>query len=55
EMSHMIKGQCWMLDPYGRVGKLNVHSLFEEMTAALQTTEKTSHSQVEEQDTLIMQ
>ncbi|MDT2692324.1 ATP-binding protein, partial [Enterococcus gallinarum] len=25
EMSHMIKGQCWMLDPYGRVGKLNVH------------------------------
>ena len=40
EMSHMIKGQCWMLDPYGRVGKLNVHSLFEEMTAALQTTEK---------------
>ena len=29
-----------MLDPYGRVGKLNVHSLFEEMTAALQTTEK---------------
>ena len=33
-----------MLDPYGRVGKLNVHSLFEEMTAALQTTENKSLS-----------
>ena len=45
----MIKGQCRMRDIYGRVGKLNVHSLFEEFTEALKTTEKTSNSEAEEQ------
>ena len=49
EMKRMIKGQCWMRDIYGRVGKLNVHSLFEEFTEALKTTEKTSNSEAEEQ------
>ncbi|MGT9066396.1 ATP-binding protein, partial [Enterococcus faecalis] len=48
EMRHMIKGQCWMRDPYGRVGKLNVHSPFEEVTKSLQTTIKTSNSEAEE-------
>lgn len=51
EMKRMIKGQCWMRDIYGRVGKLNVHSLFEEFTEALRTTEKTSNSAAEEQVT----
>ncbi|EGP4752008.1 ATP-binding protein [Enterococcus faecium] len=49
EMKRMIKGQCWMRDPYGRFGKLNVHCPFEEMAAALKTTEKTSNSEAEEQ------
>lgn len=48
EMKRMIKGQCWMRDPYGRFGKLNVHCPFEEMAEALKTTEKTSNSEAEE-------
>lgn len=48
EMQRMIKGQCWFRDPYGRVGKLNVHSLFEEITESLRTTSKTANSLAEE-------
>ncbi|EPI2198991.1 TPA: ATP-binding protein [Enterococcus hirae] len=48
EMKRMIKGQCWFRDPYGRVDKLNIHSLFEEVTESLRTTSKTANSLVEE-------
>lgn len=48
EMKRMIKGQCWFRDPYGRVDKLNIHCLFEEVAEALRTTSKTANSLTEE-------
>lgn len=48
EMRRMIKGQCFMRDIYGRVGKLNVHCPFEEIAEALRTTTKTNNSLAEE-------
>jgi hypothetical protein len=48
EMASMIKGQCWHRDIKGRVGKMNVHSLFEEITESLRTVQKTGLSEAEE-------
>lgn len=47
-MKRMIKGQCWFLDVYGRIGKINIHCPFEEIREALRTTTKTGNSENEE-------
>lgn len=47
-LSNMIKGQCLFRDIYGRVGKIAVHSLFDEMTSSFKTINKSASSKSEE-------
>ncbi len=47
-LSEMLKGQCYYKDIYGRVGKINIHCLFEEMDLAFKTNEKNASAIAEE-------
>ncbi|WP_290032900.1 ATP-binding protein [Ligilactobacillus cholophilus] len=47
-LANMIKGQCLFRDIYGRVGKIAVHSLFDEMTSSFKTINKSASSASEE-------
>ena len=46
-LSGMRKGQCLMLDPYGRVQKISVHALFPEMRELFQTVKETDGANAE--------
>lgn len=47
-LANMIKGQCLFRDIYGRVGKIAIHSLFDEMTSSFKTINKSASSESEE-------
>lgn len=45
----LTKGQCLFRDIYGRVGKVAIHSLFDEWTTALKTVDVNESARLEEQ------
>ncbi len=48
-VASLSKGQCLFRDIYGRVGKVAIHSLFDEWTTALKTVEVNEGARLEEQ------
>lgn len=49
----MLQGQCLLKDIYGKVGKITVHCLFEEMDKASKTVDKGVSGSIEEKYALI--
>ena len=47
-LANLKKGQCLFRDIYGRVGKVVIHSLFDEWTAALKTVNSNESAKLEE-------
>ncbi|KAA8364389.1 ATP-binding protein, partial [Leuconostoc mesenteroides] len=47
-LDNLKKGQCLFRDIYGRVGKVVIHSLFDEWTAALKTVNSNESAKLEE-------
>lgn len=48
-VASLSKGQCLFRDIYGRVGKVAIHSLFDEWTTALRTVDPNAGAKLEEQ------
>ncbi|HHZ6938748.1 TPA: ATP-binding protein [Staphylococcus aureus] len=47
-LENLSEGQCMFKDPFGRVGKITVHCLFEEWLQAFKTVEKSKTAEYEE-------
>lgn len=52
-LSGMLQGQCLFKDIYGKVGKITVHCLFEEMDHASKTVDKGVSGSIEEKFAMI--
>ncbi|MBK0036050.1 MULTISPECIES: ATP-binding protein [unclassified Enterococcus] len=52
-LESMLQGQCLFKDIYGRVGKITVHCLFEEMDKASETIKKSTSGSIEEKYAVI--
>ncbi|WP_204184789.1 ATP-binding protein [Mammaliicoccus sciuri] len=47
-LKNLSEGQCMFKDPFGRVGKITIHCLFDEWLKAFKTVEKSKTAQYEE-------
>ncbi|GMA08266.1 hypothetical protein GCM10025886_14170 [Tetragenococcus halophilus subsp. flandriensis] len=52
-LENMMQGQCLFRDIYGKVGKITVHCLFEEMDLASKTVNKGASGNIEEKYQLV--
>lgn len=47
-LKNLSEGQCMFKDPFGRVGKITIHCLFDEWLKAFKTVEKSTTAEYEE-------